>query len=131
LPKFLANRMRVMLAALACTLLRHLKRLALKSTELAHVSSATIRVRLLKIGAAIRRNTRRLEDGLSLCRKLAKFLGWHSMDRASGFHEFDESGDWHRFVRPMLSMEFARSLATRFLKLGEPIKPGAFASIAR
>lgn len=58
--KFLANWLRVMLAALAYTLMQHLKRLALKNTELERASSNTIRVRLLKIGAAIIRNTRRI-----------------------------------------------------------------------
>lgn len=58
--KFLSNWLRVMLAALAYTLMQHLKRLALQDTELARASAATIRVRLLKIGAAIVRNTRRI-----------------------------------------------------------------------
>lgn len=58
--KFLANWLRVMLAALAYTLMQHLKRLALKNTELERASANTIRVRLLKIGAAIIRNTRRI-----------------------------------------------------------------------
>lgn len=58
--KFLANGFRLMLAALAYTLMQDLKRLALKGTELERASSMMIRVRLLKIGAAIVRNTRRI-----------------------------------------------------------------------
>jgi hypothetical protein len=48
--KFLANWLRLMFAALAYTLMQHL----------ANATAATIRVRLLKIGAAILRNTRRI-----------------------------------------------------------------------
>ena len=49
-----------MLAALAYTLMQRLRTLALQGTELASASAATIRVRLLKIGASIVRNTRRI-----------------------------------------------------------------------
>lgn len=58
--RFLANQFRLLLAALAYTLMHRLRALALRDTELQHASSATIRVRLLKIGAAILRNTRRV-----------------------------------------------------------------------
>jgi len=58
--KFLANWLRLMFAALAYTLMQRLRELALAGTELAHATAATIRVRLLKIGAAILRNTRRV-----------------------------------------------------------------------
>jgi len=58
--KFLANQMRLLLAALAYTLMQRLRELALCGSELAHATAATIRVRLLKIGAAIVRNTRRV-----------------------------------------------------------------------
>ena len=58
--KFLANWLRLMWAALAYTLMQRLRTLALAGTELAQASAATIRVRLLKIGAAIVRNTRRI-----------------------------------------------------------------------
>jgi hypothetical protein len=57
---FLANWLRVLLSGLAYTLMQRLKALALAGTELARASSATIRVRLLKIGAAVIRNTRRV-----------------------------------------------------------------------
>jgi Transposase DDE domain group 1 len=50
----------MLLAALANTLMHRLRALARQATELERASTATIRVRLLKIGAAILRNTRRV-----------------------------------------------------------------------
>ena len=58
--KFLTNWLRSLLSALAYTLMQRLREMALAGTELAAATSATIRVRLLKIGAAILRNTRRV-----------------------------------------------------------------------
>ncbi len=58
--KFLANGLRLMFAALAYTLMQRLRQIALQGTDLANAAAATIRVRLLKIGAAILRNTRRI-----------------------------------------------------------------------
>ena len=58
--RFAANQFRLLLAALAYTLMQRLRELALKASELERASAATIRVRLLKIGAAILRNTRRV-----------------------------------------------------------------------
>jgi len=58
--RFIANQFRLLLAALAYTLMQRLRALALHATELERASAATIRVRLLKIGAAILRNTRRV-----------------------------------------------------------------------
>lgn len=58
--KFQANQLRLLLAAFAYTLMINLRRLALADTELARACTATIRVKLLKIGAAIVRNTRRV-----------------------------------------------------------------------
>jgi hypothetical protein len=49
-----------MFAALACTLMQRLREIALAGTELARATAATIRVRLLKIGTAAVRNTRRV-----------------------------------------------------------------------
>lgn len=57
---FHANWLRLMFAALAYTLMHRLRALALQGTELASACAATIRVRLLKIGASIVRNTRRI-----------------------------------------------------------------------
>ena len=58
--RFLANWLRVMFAALAYTLMQRLRAIALTNTELARATAATIRVKLLKIGAAVIRNTRRV-----------------------------------------------------------------------
>jgi hypothetical protein len=58
--RFQANQLRLLLAALAYTLMINLRRLALQGTELAQACTATIRTKLLKIGAAILRNTRRV-----------------------------------------------------------------------
>jgi hypothetical protein len=58
--KFYANWLRTLFSALAYTLMQRLKELALAGTDLARASAATIRVKLLKIGAAVIRNTRRI-----------------------------------------------------------------------
>lgn len=58
--KFQANQLRLLLAAFAYTLMVNLRRLALIGTELARACTATIRVKLLKIGATVVRNTRRV-----------------------------------------------------------------------
>jgi hypothetical protein len=58
--RFAANQLRLLLAALAYTLMINLRRLALKGTELERACAATIRTKLLKIGAAVLRNTRRV-----------------------------------------------------------------------
>ena len=58
--RFQANQLRLLLAALAYTLMINLRRLALKGTELAQACTDTIRTKLLKIGAAVLRNTRRV-----------------------------------------------------------------------
>lgn len=58
--KFLANQFRLLLAALAYTLMQRLRELALQGSALANACAATVRVRLLKIGVAILRNTRRI-----------------------------------------------------------------------
>jgi hypothetical protein len=58
--RFLSNWLRLMWAALAYTLMCRLREMALGGTELARACAATIRVRLLKVGASIMRNTRRI-----------------------------------------------------------------------
>jgi hypothetical protein len=57
---FVANALRVVFAGLAYTLMNRLREIALAETELASATAATIRVRLLKFGAAVIRNTRRI-----------------------------------------------------------------------
>lgn len=57
---FMANQIRLLLAGLAYTLMVRFRQLALSGTALAQASAHTIRVRLLKIGAVVVRNTRRI-----------------------------------------------------------------------
>jgi hypothetical protein len=58
--KWWPNQLRLLLASLAYTLLAAVRRLALAGTELARATCGTIRLKLLKIGAIIIRNTRRI-----------------------------------------------------------------------
>ena len=58
--KWLPNQFRVLLSALAYTLLQTIRDKALAGTELARARCDTIRLKLLKIGAAVLRNTRRV-----------------------------------------------------------------------
>jgi len=55
-----ANQLRLYLSAMAYLLVCGLRRLGLKATELATAQAATIRLRLLKIGAQVRVTVRRL-----------------------------------------------------------------------
>ena len=55
-----ANQLRLYLSAMAYLLVCGLRRLGLKATELATAQAATIRVRLLKIGALVRVTVRRV-----------------------------------------------------------------------
>ena len=63
--KWWANQYRVLLAALAYTLLEAMRRTALGGTALARAQCRTIRLRLLKIGAVVTRNTRTVAVRLS------------------------------------------------------------------
>ena len=54
------NQMRLLLPALAYTLMINLRRLRPQGTEPERVCTATIRTKLLKVGAAVLRNTRRV-----------------------------------------------------------------------
>ena len=60
-----ANQFRLLLSSLAYILMSAIRRLALKDTELANAQMTTIRLKLLKIGAVILRNTRRIQFLLS------------------------------------------------------------------
>jgi hypothetical protein len=53
-----ANQFRLLLATLAYTLIEAMRRIALRATALARAQASTIRVRLLKLGAIVLRNTR-------------------------------------------------------------------------
>ena len=55
-----ANQLRLSLAGCAYVLVQALRRLGLKGTEMARAQAATIRERLLKIGARIRISVRRI-----------------------------------------------------------------------
>jgi len=59
------NQFRLLLSSLAYILLESIRRLALKGTELARAYVGTLRLKLLKIGAVILKNTRRIRFLLS------------------------------------------------------------------
>ena len=59
------NQFRLLLASLAYTLLDAIRRRGLAGTEMARAQCATIRLKLLKVGAVITRNTRRVRFHLS------------------------------------------------------------------
>ena len=60
-----ANQCRLLLSGLAYMLLEAIRRIALKGTKFARAQATTIRLKLLKIGAVILRNTRRIRFLLS------------------------------------------------------------------
>jgi len=55
------NQFRLLLSSVAYVLMETLRRTALQSTELAEAQVGTIRLKLLKIGAVVVRNTRRIK----------------------------------------------------------------------
>lgn len=62
---WLANQFRILLVATAYTLIEGIRRLSLKKTELGKSCCSTIRLKLLKIGAVVVYNTRRMHVMLS------------------------------------------------------------------
>jgi hypothetical protein len=60
-----ANQFRLLLSSCAYVLVERLRALALTGTELARAQASTIRLKLLKIGAVVLRNTRRVRFLLS------------------------------------------------------------------
>ena len=60
-----ANQLRMLFSAAAYVLMETMRRVALKGTELARAQVGTSRLKLLKIGAVIVRNTRRIRVLLS------------------------------------------------------------------
>lgn len=60
-----ANQFRLLLSSLAYVLMEAIRRLGLEGTELARAQVGTIRLKLLKVGAVIIRNTRRIRFLLS------------------------------------------------------------------
>jgi len=63
--KWWTNQLRVLLSAFAYVLFERMRNKALKGTELAKAQVETIRLKLLKIGAVIKRNTRSICFSLS------------------------------------------------------------------
>lgn len=63
--KWYANQFRLLLSSLAYILVEAIRRLALHGTELARAQCETIRLKLMKIGGVIIRNTRRIRFLLS------------------------------------------------------------------
>ena len=55
-----ANQLRLLLSSCAYVLLERIRRVGLAGTELARAQAATIRLKLLKLGTVILRNTRRI-----------------------------------------------------------------------
>jgi hypothetical protein len=62
---FIANQFRLLLSSVAYILVERLRALALAGTEFARLQAGTLRAKLLKIGAVIIRNTRRVRVLLS------------------------------------------------------------------
>jgi hypothetical protein len=62
---FVANQFRLLLSSLAYVLIETLRRTCLAGTELARAQAGTIRLKLLKIGALVRRSVRRIVVHLS------------------------------------------------------------------
>jgi hypothetical protein len=63
--KWWANQFRLLLSSLAYVLFEHIRRIALQHTRLARATSATIRSKLIRIGAVVLKNTRRIRLHLS------------------------------------------------------------------
>jgi hypothetical protein len=62
---FVANQFRLLLSSLGYVLIETLRRTALAGTELARAQATTIRLKLLKVGALVRRSVRRVVIHLS------------------------------------------------------------------
>jgi hypothetical protein len=60
-----ANQLRLLFCAMAYTLIETVRRIALRHTQLADASATTIRLKLLKLGAQVRMNTRRIHFAIA------------------------------------------------------------------
>jgi hypothetical protein len=60
-----ANQLRLLFSAMAYTLIETLRRVALRHTQFANSSATTIRLKLLKLGAQVRMNTRRIHFAIA------------------------------------------------------------------
>ncbi len=63
--RFAANQFRLLLASAAYVLIEHLRRVALRGTELARAQVSTIRLKLFKVAARVRVSVRRIVLHLS------------------------------------------------------------------
>jgi len=73
--KWWPNQFRLLLSSLAYTLLQTIRRIGLKGTDMARAQAGTIRLKLLKLGAVIVRNSRRVRVHLSgACPDKALFM---------------------------------------------------------
>ena len=70
------NQWPLLLANLAYVLLSELRRIGLRGTHMARAQSSTIRLKLLKIGAVVIRNTRRVRLLMSSAYRSSRFFGW-------------------------------------------------------
>jgi hypothetical protein len=79
-----ANQWRLLLSSLAYTLIETLRRIGLVGTELARAQCGTIRLKLLKIGAVLVRNTRRVRFLLARSYPHQELFATVAMRLASG-----------------------------------------------
>jgi hypothetical protein len=79
-----ANQLRLLFSAMAYVLVDTLRRVALRHTQLADASVATIRLKLFKLGAQVRTNTRRIHFAIaSSCPNQIEFeMAHHYLHRA-------------------------------------------------
>lgn len=74
------NQWRLLLSGLAYVLMESLRRLALQGTSLARAQMSTLRLKLVKIGAVITRNTRTIRVHLCSAYPLHTFF-WQILHR--------------------------------------------------
>ena len=79
-----ANQFRLLLSSFAYVLLERLRTLGLAGTELARAQAGTIRLKLLKLGAVVLRNTRRIQLLLSSSHPYQRLFGQVARARGSG-----------------------------------------------
>ena len=82
-----ANQLRLWFASFAYVLLEALRRIALRFTQFADATCGTIRLRLLKIGAQVRRSVRRIKVAMaSACPFQTEYhLAYLYLQRAAAF----------------------------------------------
>jgi hypothetical protein len=79
-----ANQFRLLLSSCAYVLMERLRTLCLAGTELARAQAGTIRLKLLKIGAVVLRNTRRIQLLLSSSYPYQRLFGAVAQTLGSG-----------------------------------------------